>query len=619
MMIKTQQHFSFFYHISIIVILALLCIAIYSNTLDVPFVFDDWPNISENQSIRLTDFNLTKLHEAAFNSPNYARPIANLSFAINYYFWEYDVTGYHITNIAIHLINGILVYFIIFLTICVSIIKGYIKTYNDHHLLVILSSAIAAAIFIAHPLQTQSVTYIVQRMNSMGAMFYLLSLLLFILARTSQLKWKCWALWSCCFISWIFALCTKQTSITLPIIILLYEWYIFQDLKTEWIKKNSYYFIGVFFMLLSISYIYLGADPLHRIFQDYNIREFTVGERMMTQFRVIVFYFSLVLIPLPSRLNLLHDFPVSYSLFEPIATLFSFLLIILLVIFAFICARKYRIQSFCILWVFINLMIESSVIGLELIFEHRLYIPIFGFSLFSSFLIFQFLNQSPVRSKIICLMLVFFLGGATYIRNNVWQNEITLWSDVLSKNPQSFRAHYNIGNSYKKIGDVNSAVKHYIFAINIRPTHAKAHNNLANIFKQEGLINKALFHYKKALEINHNDPVTHYNIGNLMAFNDDLETARHHLNHAIKLNRQYAKAHNNLGIVYARLDKPDKAIKHFTEAVHIESNYADPILNLVRAHLLNDNLDAACHNYSLIMKIDPGHPITQNKDLIECQ
>ena len=99
------------YHLIIVFALSIICIIIYSNTLNSPFVFDDLPHIKENPYFRLNSLNFQKLYNAAFKSPNSTRPLANISFALNYYFGGYDVRGYHVVNIIIHLINGILVYF----------------------------------------------------------------------------------------------------------------------------------------------------------------------------------------------------------------------------------------------------------------------------------------------------------------------------------------------------------------------------------------------------------------------------------------------------------------------------------------------------------------------------
>ena len=164
------------YHLVGVFVISLLCIISYSNTLDSPFVFDDPRHINENAHIRLTNLDLTKLYDAGFKSPLSNRPVANVSFALNYYFGEYDPTGYHIVNIMVHLVSGILVYFLALIVFkqlsdirlrqaTQSVDSSIPQSLNPS---ITLMSLFTALIFIAHPLQTQSVTYIVWEATSKG-------------------------------------------------------------------------------------------------------------------------------------------------------------------------------------------------------------------------------------------------------------------------------------------------------------------------------------------------------------------------------------------------------------------------------------------------------------------
>ena len=153
-------------------VFVILGFLIYSNTLNVPFHFDDEQNIVENRNIRLTGLTLKNITGACFKTACPNRPVANLSFALNYYFHKYDVIGYHAINIVIHIITGILLYFFIKTTLSIPSLRSRYKSPSSIALF-------AALIWLAHPVQTQSVTYIVQRMNSMAAMFYILSFLLY--------------------------------------------------------------------------------------------------------------------------------------------------------------------------------------------------------------------------------------------------------------------------------------------------------------------------------------------------------------------------------------------------------------------------------------------------------
>jgi hypothetical protein len=168
----------------------------------------------------LSRLTLGEIIEAGFGSGSSNRPVAKISFALNYYFHQYDVGGYHVVNILIHIIAGILLYFFVRATLNLPTLRS---TYETYRWLPFLT----ALIWIVHPLHTQSVTYIVQRMNSMAALFYILSLFLYIKARTAKEKRKRWSLFSVCILSGLLALGSKENAATLPFFIVLYEWYFF--------------------------------------------------------------------------------------------------------------------------------------------------------------------------------------------------------------------------------------------------------------------------------------------------------------------------------------------------------------------------------------------------------
>ena len=180
-----------------------------------------------------------------------------------------------------------------------------------------------------------------------------------------------------CFLAGILAMGSKESTAMLPVFIFLYEWYFFQDLDKSWFKRQLKYLVAIVLLFCFVAGFYLGFDPLGKFntLRDYVFKEFTIGQRLLTQTRVVLYYLSLIFYPNPSRLNLDHDFPLSYSLFDPFTTFLSLIIIVGLIALGLYLARRQRLISFCIFWFFGNLVIESSVIPLALIFEHRLYLP----------------------------------------------------------------------------------------------------------------------------------------------------------------------------------------------------------------------------------------------------
>jgi tetratricopeptide (TPR) repeat protein len=580
---KKESHVKIKHHLFSLLVITFLCSIIYSNVLHGPFVFDDYQDIVSNHFIRLDNFGLQGLYDAAFNSPSTVRPVANISFALNYYMGGYEVVGFHLTNIAIHLVCGILVYFITLLTLRqVAIIQNQTnQRFSDYSMTLMAVST--ALIFIAHPIQTQSVTYIVQRMSSLAALFYFLSLLLYILGRRSELNKTRWLLWFGCLASWILALGSKQTAVTLPIIIVLYEWYFFQDLNKAWIKQNVIYFSGLILILILIGLIYLGGNPIDRILGAYDYREFSIGERLLTQFRVVVYYISLLLYPHPSRLNLLHEFPLSYSLFQPATTLFSLLFLSGLLGLAILFAQRQRLISFCILWFFINLLVTSSVIALEIIFEHRLYLPMFGFAIIISYLFFKVFAEKR-RYIVAIVAIVIALGVGTYSRNKVWTDRIDLWSDVISKNPQSHRGYYNLGQIFAAQEDLDEAIIYFQHALQLKPHIIWIQYSLAE---------------------------THYNLGNNMQRQGNYEQAINHYNEATRLKPIDVKSYNNLGGLYISQGKIDDALIQLTEAVRIDPHNETIHYNLGYAQAQIGNTKTACTHYLQAMRLKPDFPAAQ--------
>jgi hypothetical protein len=339
--------------------LLFLVFFIYSNTLHGPFTLDDQNNIEDNPNVRLTRLTFGGIKGAGLQSPMKGRPLSYISFGLNYYIHRYDVLGYHLVNILIHASAGIFLYLFLQTTMSLPPVRSRYEPYG-------WLPFVAALIWLIHPLQTQSVTYIVQRMNSMAGMFYVLAFFLYVRARLAEERWQRWALFTGCAVSGVLSLGSKEISATLPFFIFLYEWYFFQDLNWSWLRRRLFLFVVLFTFLATVALVYLGANPVEKVLSGYAARDFTLTQRVLTQFRVVLFYLSLLLFPHPSRLNLDHDFPLSHSLLNPVTTILSMVAIVGLVVLAIYLARRERLLSFCILWFLGNLVIESSVIGLEI-------------------------------------------------------------------------------------------------------------------------------------------------------------------------------------------------------------------------------------------------------------
>jgi tetratricopeptide (TPR) repeat protein len=357
-----------------------------------------------------------------------------------------------------------------------------------------------ALIWLVHPIQTQSVTYIVQRMNSMAAMFYVLSLLLYVIARRVRDKRKKWVLFAGCILSGIFSLGSKQIAATLPFVIFLYEWYFMQDLSWNWLRRQLLPLAAILMFFAAAAYLYLGGHPLEKILMAYEAHDFTLTERVLTEFRMVIYYISLLLFPHPSRLNLDYDFPISHSLIDPLTTVLSLGIITGLIALAFGLAKKERLLSFAILWFFGNLVIESSVIGLYVIFEHRTYLPSMLVCMAAVTLSYRYLKPKWLYLVVLCAVAILF-SFWTYERNGIWRDDVALWRDCVKKSPKKARPHNNLGNALVRRGKVDEAVSQYTEALRIEPNLVDAHINLGVALAKQRRLKEAMSHFSEALRI----------------------------------------------------------------------------------------------------------------------
>ena len=596
--------------LAILCVFAGLALIIYSRTINGPFIFDDIPNIVDNQHIRMTKINIEQIKEIC-KSPS-PRPVANLSFALNYYFGGYNVIGYRVVNLMIHIFTGILLFLFIINMLNSPINTACIpKDLKSNSLLI---SFFAALIWIVHPVNTQSVTYVVQRMNAMAAMFYMLSFLCYIKGRKARLsrlatggmtkgsrvKPIFWFIG--CAISGILAFSSKQNSATLPLFIVLYEWFFFQDLKQIW-PQLKILWIGFAVLVLSITaLIFIKTDPAS--FSLILTQNFTLPQRLLTEARIVLYYISLFFYPAPVRLSLTHSYPLSVSAIEPFTTLLCIIGITTAIFLAVYLAKKDRIIAFCILWFFGNLVIESSFIPLALIFEHRTYLP----SMMVYFLIVTLLFRS-VKHKWTAFglmgLIILILSIWTFQRNNVWSDEISLWRDGIKKSPNITTPHINLGEALQAKGKTKKAIDCYLKVLSISPNNTKAHINMGAALLEHKNYDKAFYHFKKALK---NDPLSkqaRLNLGNILFAQNKTKQAMNYYLELLKLYPDYTEAHNNLGNVLIKQRKFKKAVLEFSKVLKAQPMHLEAHINMGAAlSYLNQN-DKAIAHYSKALQIDP--------------
>ena len=584
----------------IVLLFFIVGFVIYSNTLESHFQLDDFVRIKNNPDIRITELSATNVLKAAFGQKSAkARPVGNISFALNYYFHGFDVWGYHVVNIIIHILTGIVLYAFFKTTLSLPSVK-----LPDHQAHVI--ALLAAMLWLVHPIQTQSVTYVVQRLNSLSALFYLLSLWLYTKGRITERTETKWRWFACAGLSWVLALGCKQIAATQPFFVFLYEWYFFQDCSTDWLKRNLKYVFLLLFLFSVVALLYLGLKPVEKMeaIGDYARKEFTYTQRVLTQPRVVIYYLSLIFFPHPSRLNLDHDFPLSHSLIDPVSTSISVVVIFSLLALAFILAKRERMISFCILWFFGNLVIESSIIPLAIFFEHRNYLPSMMVCLIPVLLVFRYLKMEWLKIGLLSAVII-ILAVWTYQRNDVWKSPLAMWTDVVKKSPNKERGHTNLGLALAKQGELDEAIKHYHKALLINPDYVEAYNNLGATLVRIGHIDEAIEQYKKALKINPYFVDAYNNFGAALGKLGNIADAIEYYKKALQIDPLFVKAYNNLGSALAKIGNTDEAIVHYQKALQIDPLFVEVYNNY--GVLLNDRgeTNQAIEQYNKALQIKP--------------
>lgn len=454
-----------------ILLLLFYLIIIYSNTLHVPFMLDDRVNIIERPNLHLSKLTIDTVADTFFKTNGQERklyrPISSLTIALNYYIGRYNVTGYHIVNLIIHLTTSIFLFKTLLLLLG---LKKPNLTLNEIKFIAGLTTILWAA----HPIQIQAVTYIIQRMASLATMFYIIGLWFYIKFRSYPDSANLFKKNQLLFFSCLFFLCailSKENAAQFPIGILLIELFFFNGYEN--IKDNLVKTVCIVCVFLIISVLlYFYTDTLKGFFSpsSYILRPFTLSQRVFTEPGILIFYISQLLYPIPGRFSISHSFTLSDSLFSPLTTFIAIAGIVSLVIYALLKSKKYPLIGFPILFYFSHHIVESTTIPLELIYEHRNYLPTLFFFLPVAYglvkLLSLYKNQNKLMFYLIVIFtssIIFFIGLSTYIRNNDWQTHESLWKSAAKTAPDLIRPYAQLGWYHTSKNRLNTQKANFYF------------------------------------------------------------------------------------------------------------------------------------------------------------
>jgi len=546
-----------------LLLIALVGIVAYSNTFNVPFVLDDNYSIDFFGTSRIMDL---LLHGTS-------RRVADVTFALNYKIHGTQLPGYHVTNLAIHLAAACTLFFL-----ARSALRSLCGTEeeNESSFLTVFIPFASALLFVVHPVQTQAVTYTIQRYTSLSALFYLFSALTFIKSRcvfeTGRDHQKSWLWAGVTLVSAVLALGSKQSAATLPVTLVVLEYVLFNG---RLLNRRFFIVSGLLFMMMPLYLLYLWYVGTLGDFL-FDLRHATADNIYMsrttyflTQTRVVVTYLRLLVFPINQ--NLFYDYPVYSSLLSG-PVLASLALHSCLIIAAVILVRMsrddmttdrsqgacLRLAALGIAWFYITLAIESSFIPIrDVIFEHRLYLPSAGFFMTVTALTALAIRSRPARARTVWALLAIsclVLGATTIARNQVWGDALTLWQDTAKKSSNKGIVLINLAGEYLKRNMPEKALPLFVRGLEIDMSlsfrekigigaslkslkvYGSRFSTGEEFIKPGGIFNSGVFDYSKASEWS-------------------------------------GVIHNNLGLAYEYLMEPGKALQAYQTALTLNPTY----------------------------------------------
>jgi tetratricopeptide (TPR) repeat protein len=487
------------------VLLLLSGTAVYSNSFFNSFHFDDIAFILQNDAIKPGG----SLGGIWHFWPT--RFFGLVSFALTYRLQADAVFGYHLISVLLHVLTAVLVFWFASQTFSSPALGDAGVRRNAKPL-----AFFAALVFLLHPIQTQAVNYIFQRVTILSTLLYLASLCVYIKAmriiseRPVQGRWY----YGLSFTAAAIGMFTKETVFTLPLAIVLYHVYFLRPAQ-----RSRYRYLVPFCCLLPVVPLTLlctrlpwaPASDMQRFIGHPFLNS---GQYLLTQFRVMVTYVRLLC--LPWHQNLDYDYPLSHTLWDA-PTLLSLGILCLIVWYGFTVFRRSRVISYGIFWFFITLLPESSIMPLlDVIVEHRLYLPMAGISLLAAGGLYSALARKRAVVAVVAASLILVIYATlSYRRNFIWKDEISLWSDVISKSPHKARPYNERGLAYHDDRRYDAAIRDYTRAARLAPEYAGAYYNRGVTYQEQGAYAESIQDYSRAIKINPRYAYAYYNRGAL--------------------------------------------------------------------------------------------------------
>jgi len=636
MMLKLVLHWKWLFVASLATAILVITTLAYSPGLSGPFTLDDNSNLLTNEQLKIKQLDHQSLRDAAFSirSGPTGRPVSMLSFALNYYFsgsFE-NSTPYKITNLAIHLLNSGLVFWLMYLLVRRLALSNQITVLSggDQKAIMFFCAAISL-VWAVHPIQLTSVLYVVQRMTALSGTFVLLSLIAYIGGRKYMIARKFARgalLLGISLIVGTIGVFAKENAALLPLYLLAIEATLFGNDKpwTKWHQLHWKIRLTIITLVVGLGLLLI-YEAISYSLPGYSGRPYTITERLMTEARVVVFYLFLIVVPRINAFGLHHDdIAISSSLISPWTTLPSILLLIGAFTLAVHFRRKYRLVSLGIyLFLFAHLL-ESTIYPLDIAYEHRNYIA--GLGVVVALAEVALLAGNHFRREgVLAIVLIFIMlvSITTFIRATHWRSDASLYAFEALHHPNSAILNFELAGFLQSRGEPLQAVAAARKAVDLNPDYVGFRIFLSLLLAKNGLPGDTE-NEAAAEELLHKGvitPTTYLLLRRIVScINKDCPSlapaAEKWLRALTSQTEHRHRMHEYLhmyGVVLYYKRDWQQSEDAFLSAIELKPGYTSAYRDLASLYGNTGFTEKAVSTYELLLKIDPSNELEYTKSI----
>ncbi|UCC95152.1 MAG: tetratricopeptide repeat protein [Candidatus Omnitrophota bacterium] len=561
-----------------IILIIFLGFAVYANSLNGKFLWDDDDLVKNNVYIKnfklLPNIFIKPIGAGVGKKDSFYRPLQILSYAIDFSLWKLNVVGYHLTNVALHIGVALMLYWLATLL------------FGDR-----LLSSLATLLYIVHPAHTAAVAYISGRADSLA----LLCMLLCFICYLKRLNVKKASVYTWMVASYVCALLSKEFSLILPLTLLLYHY----TFRKKVASREFFSLVGIALAYIVFRFTVLGSMLPHREVPV------TLLERIPGFFVALPQYIRLLILPFDLHMEYGNKL---FSITDPKAII-GLAILLALTLYAFRIRKVYKLIFFSLFWFFITLLPFSGLYPINAYMaEHWLYVPSIGFFLIlANFFAFLYRTKKSQIVSVVFVGLLTFYSYLAWRQNTYWKNPRALYERTLKYAPESRTANNNLGLIYYTLGKKEEAIGLFKKTIEIDREYVGGYNNLGCAYRNLGKFEEAVVVFEKAIEIDPQFVFAYNNIGLLYHTMGETKKAIAFFQKAIEINPTYPEPYNNLGVSYATSGKNQEAISSYKKAIQFNPYYADAYHNLGLALYNTGKNKEAITLFKKSLEIDPNY------------